>query len=240
MGTILHTDLYDNNIVAQHKLGEKFTDEWGRTFRYVQAGATLTTGNLLQEAAEVTNFRSMNVAAAAAIGTTAITVDLGGTAVTAAQFESGDLCVESSTGIGQNFKILSHDVQTATSGECTFNVDRPVAIALVLDTSQVSVRKNAFDGVIQYPATTSTGSAVGVAIVVITSAYYGWIQTGGPCSVLFDDGTNTSNGVTQIVPSASVAGSVKPLGTVGQPVVGHAREIASTDSTHGFVHLTID
>ncbi|KKL69954.1 hypothetical protein LCGC14_2109750 [marine sediment metagenome] len=241
MGSILATELYQNSSAANHKLGEKYEDKWGRIFRYVQAGGSdLVTGNLLQEAVEATNFRSMNVAAAAAIGSTAITVDLGGTAVTANQFESGDLIVESSTGIGQNFKIVSHDVQTSTTGECTFNVDRPVAIALVLDTSQVSVRKNSYDGVIQYPITTQTGAAVGVAIVVISLTNFGWIQSSGDVSVLQDDGTNTSNGLTALVPSASVAGSVKLSAANGANVIGFSREIVNVDSTHGFAHLTID
>ena len=241
MGSILATELYQNSSAANHKLGEKYEDKWGRIFRYVQAGGSdLVTGNLLQEAVEATNFRSMNVAAAAAIGSTAITVDLGGTAVTANQFESGDLIVESSTGIGQNFKIVSHDVQTSTTGECTFNVDRPVAIALVLDTSQVSVRKNSYDGVIQYPITTQTGAAVGVAIVVISLTNFGWIQSSGDVSLLQDDGTNTSNGLTALVPSASVAGSVKLSAANGANVIGFSREIVNVDSTHGFAHLTID
>ena len=58
--------------------------------------------------------------------------------------------------------------------------------------------------------------------------------------MLFDTGTNTSTEVTQIVPSAAVAGSVKPLGTVGMVAIGYAREIISVDSTMGMCHLTID
>src|SRR3990167_11079874 len=203
-------NIYDESSGQQHKLGELYIDPFGRKFRYVQAGASaLVTGNLLQEAAEVTNFRSMVVQAAVAIGATKIPLTLGGTAVTANQFESGDLVVESSTGIGQAFKITRHDVQTSTTGTCNFYVDRAVKIALTTS-SQVSVRKNSYDGVIQYPITTQTGLAVGAALYAMTDSYYGWVQSGGDGAALFDDGTNTSNGVTGIVPSASVAGSVKP------------------------------
>jgi len=235
-------NLYDETSVQFHKLGELYIDPFGRKFRYVQAGASaLVTGNLLQEAAEVTNFRSMVVQAAAAIGDTMIPVTLGGTAVTANQFENGDLVVESSTGIGQVFKIVRHDVQTSTTGTCKFYVDRAVKIALTTS-SQVSVRKSAFDGVIQYPATTQTGGAVGAALYAMTDSYYGWVQSGGDGAALFDDGTNTSNGVTGIVPSASVAGSVKPAAETDASGanIGWSREVASTDSTMGFVHWTID
>ena len=45
--------LYDETQYQRHNLGEKYTDKWGRTFRYVQAGAVaLATGHLLQEPAE--------------------------------------------------------------------------------------------------------------------------------------------------------------------------------------------
>ena len=240
MSTELIQGLYDQTSDPQHKLGELYIDPFGRKFRYVQAGASaLVTGELLQEAAEVTNFRSMACQAAVAIGDTMIPVTLGGTAVTANQFENGDLVVESSTGIGQAFKIVRHDVQTSTTGTCKFYVNRAVKIALTTS-SQISVRKNAYDGVIEYPVTTQTGRAVGIALYAMTAAYYGWIQSGGDCYALFDTGTNTSNEVTSLSPSAAVAGSVKPSGTIGQPIIGFAREVVSVDSTMGAICLTID
>src|SRR3990167_11473999 len=123
--------LYDESQYQNHRLGELYVDPWGRKFRYVQAGAVaLATGHLLQEAAEDTNYRSMVAQAAVAINDTMIPVTLGGTAVTANQFEGGDLVVESSTGLGQAFKIVRHDVQTSTTGTCKFYVDRAVKVAL--------------------------------------------------------------------------------------------------------------
>src|SRR3990167_11315667 len=240
MSTEILQNLYDEDANQQHKLGELYQDPFGRRFRYVQAGASaLVTGELLQEAAEVTNFRSMVVQAAVAIGATKIPLTLGGTAVTANQFESGDLVVESSTGIGQAFKITRHDVQTSTTGTCNFYVDRAVKIALTTS-SQVSVRKNSYDGVIQYPITTQTGGAVGFALYAMTASYYGWVQSGGDGAVLQDTGTNSSNGLTALVPSAAVAGSVKLFGADGARIVAYSREVVTVDSTMGFAHIVID
>lgn len=239
--TELLQNLYDESSAQQHKLGELYIDPWGRKFRYVQAGASaLVTGHLLQEAAEDTNYRSMVVQAAAAIGDTKIAVTLGGTAVTANQFESGDLVVESAAGIGQAFKIVRHDVQTSTTGTCNFWVDRALKIALTTS-SQVSVRKNSYDGVIDFPVT-PTGAPVGVALYAMTAVYYGWVQSGGDCPVLFDNQTNTSADVTRIIPSRDVAGSVTvDVETyAAAPTVGFAREQVSVDSTMGFAHLTLD
>ncbi len=234
-------DLYSESSVKQHKLGQLALDNYGNRFRYIKAGTVaLATGHLLQESAEDTNYRSMVVQAAAAIGDAAISVTLGGTAVTAEQFNEGILLVESSTGLGQKFNIVSHTVQTSTTGTCTFTVDRPLKIALTTS-SQVTVRKNPYDGAIDFPVT-PTGGADGVALYAMTIAYYGWIQSGGDCGVLFDTGVNTSADVTRLIPSQDVAGSVSPdaAANVASPVIGYAREQVSVDSTFGIAHLTID
>ena len=99
-------DLFNESAGRLHNLGALGIDEFGSRYRYVKAGAVaLVTGHLLQEAAEDTNYRSMVVQAAAAIGATSVSVTLGGTAVTADQFKDGHLFVESSTGLGQQFRI---------------------------------------------------------------------------------------------------------------------------------------
>jgi len=235
-------DLFTESQYPQHRLGELYISPHGDKYRYVRNGTpALVTGNLLQERVEVANFRSMVVAASQVIGDEEITVDLGGTAVTANQFADGIIYVESSTGIGQQFRIVGHDVQTSTTGECTFELDRPLKIAITLDTSQVTVRNNPYNGVVAYPVTTQTGGAVGVALYAMASAYYGWIQSGGDVAMLWDTGTNSSNGVSGVGPSSAVAGSVKPqTGAEGGIVIGYSREVVSVDSTMGLIHLQID
>jgi len=225
---------------AYSKLGSLSVDVWGNRYRYVKAGAAaLVAGNLLQEAAEDTQFVSMAVPAAVAIGATSITVTNGTTTVAANDFNSGLLTISTSTGLGQSFHIVSHT--TGTSGaSITYNIDRPLLVALTTS-SKVSVRKNPYDGVIQYPVTTQTGGAVGFARIANTLGTHGYIQSGGDTPVLFDTGTNTSNGATGIAPSAAVAGSVAPvLDAVGAITLGFSRQIASVDSTVSIAHIVID
>lgn len=233
--------LFEESQYQQHKLGERYVSPWGNVYRYTQfGGANLVAGNLLQEAAEDTSYRSMACQAVVAAGAQMIPVTLGGTAVTASQFESGDLVVESSTGIGQLFRIVRHDVQASTIGTCNFYLDRPVITALTTS-SQITVRKNSHDGVIQYP-TTPTGGAVGVALYAGTASYYGWIQSGGDATVLFDNTDNSAADAQGIIPSLTVAGCVKAMlaADVSDTVIGWSREVVSVDSTQGLVHLTID
>lgn len=239
MINIVAQEIFTENQYQQHPLGALGVDKYGRRFRYVQAGGSaLVTGHLLQEPAEDTAFRSMAVAVAAAIGADEVEVTLGGTATTANQFDDGQALVESSTGIGQLFGLKSVEAVSA-SGQATLKLDRPLKIALTTS-SQISIRKSSYDGVIDMP-TTHTGRPVGVALYAMTASYFGWIVSGGDAACLFDTGTNTSDSVTGVEPSSAVAGSVMPsAGTAGDIVIGHAREIVSVDSTMGFVNLIID
>ena len=238
--SLVAQDLYSENSVKQHALGTLGRNKFGDRFRYVKNGlAALVTGNLLQEPVESTDWDNMAVPATEAIGQTDITVTLGSTATTANLLDDGHFFVSYGTGIGQAFRIVAHEVKAAAAA-CIFTIDRPLKIALDT-TSKITVRKNPYNGVIQYPATTQTGGAVGVALYATTISYFGWIQSGGDCPVLFDTGTNTSNGVTGLGPSAAVAGSVKPAsGAEGEIIIGFARDVVSTDSYMGLAHLTID
>lgn len=241
MKDLISQNIWDECQYQQHNLGELGVDKWGRKFRYAQFGAaTGVTGYLLQEPAEATNFRSMACQATVSIGDTMIPVTLGGTAVTANQFESGDLCVESSTGIGQGFKITRHDVQTSTTGTCKFYVDRAVKIALSTS-SQISVRKNSYDGAIEFPVT-PTGAPIGVALYAYTASYYGWIQSGGDASVLWDNTDVSAADASGIRPSVTVAGCVKAClaADIAASLIGWSREVVSVASTVAMVHLIID
>jgi len=239
MLTTIKQDLFNESQYPLHRLGQKAVDEWGSVYRYVKAGGVaLAAGHLLQESAEDTAFRSMAVQAAAAIGDTEINVTLGGTATTANLFDGGELVVESSTGLGQWFRILSHDV--AASGTCGFVVDRPLKVALTTS-SQVSVRRNAYNQVIDFPVT-PTGGPVGVALYAMTIAYHGWVVSGGDAIALFDAQTATAVDDTAIRPSSGVAGSVSKVLEADGAVVhlGWSKEQVSVVSTMGLVHLTID
>ena len=239
--SLVAQDIWNESSVAQNDIGALGFDNFGNRYRYVQAGAVaLATGHLLQETAEDTNFRSMAVATAAAIGATEVDVTLGGTAVTANLFDSGTFLVESSTGLGQLFRIVKHTVQTSTTGTCTFTLDRPLKVALTTS-SQVSVRKNPYNDVIDFPVT-PTGGPVGVALYAMTISYFGWIQSGGDVGVLYDTGANSAADESAIMPSRDVAGSVAVvLETLAAPVhIGWGLEQVSTDSTFGMAHLIID
>lgn len=233
-------EFYKESSIQTSKLGQLAVDSNGNRFRYVKNGAVaLVAANLLQEPVADTQFISMAVPAAEAIGETTINVTNGTTTVTANMFVNGRLTISTATGIGQSFNIVAHG--TGGSGATiAYTLDRPLLVALDT-TSKVSVRINPYNGVIQYPVTTQTGGAVGFALIANTISYYGWIQSGGDTAVLFDTGGNTANGASGIEPSEAVAGSVKQSdGTAGDIYLGYSRQVASVDSTVSICHIVID
>lgn len=242
MINLISQAIFEQSDVQQHQLGALGIDKYGDRYRYVKAGAAaLVVGELIQEPAEDTNFRSMVVAENAAIGARSVLVTLGGTAVTAGLFSEGSLWVESGTGVGQQFHITKHEVQATTTGNCRFYLDRPLDVALVATTSQVSVRKNSYGSVIEFP-TTPTGGAIGVALNNLAIGYFGWLKSGGNSPVLFDNTDNSAADAQGITPSLTVAGSVKAMlaADVADVVLGWSLEQTSVDSTMGMAHLTID
>jgi len=242
MINLISQEIFTESAYQMHPLGTKGMDKYGSVYRYVKNGSSaLVTGNLLQEPAEDTNYRSMVVNTTGAIGSNEVEVTLGGTAVTAGQFDEGQILIESSTGIGQLFRIKKHDVQTSTTGTCTFVLDRPLKIATAAASSQASVRKNAYQGAIQYP-TTPTGGAIGVALYAMTISYYGWIGSGGDFAVLWDNTDVSAADAQGIRPSLTVAGCVKAClaADVAAPFLGWSREVVSVASTMCMCHLVID
>ena len=232
-------DIYSESSVQLHKLGELHVDEWGDKFRYVlNAGSALVTADLVQEPAEDTQFNTMAVDTARAIGVSTITAVNGTTTVTAGMFDGGHLTVDTSDGIGQRFHILSHT--TGTSGATlTWRLDRPLKIALTTN-SKVSVRKNPYNGVIINP-TTQTGMQDGFALFALAASKYAWVQSGGEAAVRFDTGANTGDSLLGIEASSAVAGNVKvSAGTSGDSLLGYGRQVTSVDSTVSIARIILD
>jgi len=229
--------LYESNAVPSHALGQIGVTGDGRKFRYVKAGGTaLVVGNVLQSAATDTNYSSMAVQAAVSAGATSIPVTLGGTAVTANQFDGGYLVVSKVTGIGQSFQIKSHTVQTDTTGTCTFEVDHAVTTALTTS-STVTIVKNLYDAVIVAP-TTSTGKRVGGAIFATVAGEYGWIQSGG-LGFALGDATASAAAAQALSPSTTTAGTVTKAVTLDERV-GTSIYVASVSAEVQPIHWEID
>lgn len=202
-------------------VGTKFETSDGREFVLVQNGGTaLVAGRLIQGPVTIGANHQNLATTTAAIGATQVTVTLGGTAVTANQYQGGFVIFNAGTGIGQTLRIASHPAQATTSGTVVLTLEDPITVAtLASDTKStlllppygsangVDVRTS---GVVVCPVTL-TGPVIGVTVSPIpasttTLPSYGFIQTKGVVGCLND--ATTAIGL-DVMHSANTAGAVQ-------------------------------
>lgn len=210
-----------NDASLATQVGQRFNSADYREFVLVQNGAVaLVAGNLIQGPASIgANHTGMAVVSNAAIAATQITVTLGGTAVSANQYQGGFAVISAGTGLGQTLRIASHPAQSNTTGNVVLTLEDPLSVAITSSTSKVSLTLNPYGsqfgaalgthGVIISP-TTSTGPSIGVTVSPIPATStsvlsYGFIQCRGAVACLND--ANTAIGL-DVMPSSSVAGAV--------------------------------
>lgn len=176
-------NFYTTDATQIHALGQIGQTDDGRVFRYVKAGGALVAGEAIQSPAVVPNHLGM-VAVATAAGSLTVSTTLGSTLSTVNQYAGGYLSADTGPGNGINYGIASHPA--AASGAAivfTLNSDDPIQVAFSSAT-RLGVIPNKYNGVIQFPVTTATGTLVGVAAYAIASGSFGWIQTKGIASPL--------------------------------------------------------
>ncbi len=200
--------------------GAKFDTSDGREFVLIQNGGTaLVAGNLIQGPVKIGANHSGLTVATAAIGATQLTVTLGGTAVTANQYQGGFIVISAGTGIGQTFRIASHPAQSSGSGTVVLTLEDAVKVATLASDSKGVLELNPYgsqngaaiatSGCVVCPVTL-TGPIIGVSVTPIpasttTAASYGFIQTKGVVGCLND--ATTAIGL-DLMHSTNTAGAV--------------------------------
>jgi len=240
--TLSYVDLYSSFTEQPGGLmvGAMQDGPSGRIFRLALVGASaLVKGNLLQESAEDTSYENMAIGTAGVVGDAFLQVTNGTATITSAQFEGGTVGVYTAgtVAIGDEYNITGVTGTLTTGGALKVFVDRPLRYAYTTS-AKVNMKRSPWSGVIQAPATTQTGMAVGVAVYEVAAAAYGFVQTHGLCTVL-SDGSTFAVGSNVGTPSGT-AGCVTVFaaGTTHQ-LVGVVRQAAA--STHGIsMFLQID
>lgn len=229
---------YTESTTPKHELGTLGYSRDGRKFRYCKAGGVaLVAGNVIQSPAEVTAQESIAVASNAAIGATKVTVTTGAT-VTADAYAGGFMVVTNTPGNGTYYKIKKHPA-TSGAASCVITLYQPLIVALTSAASKVDLVFDPYNGVIQNPATSNTGGVVGVALKALSASSYGWIQTGGICSLLAGD-TCTVGGV-MVAKQGTAASAITGVHatTEAYPILGRAMT-SGTSGENFAVYLTLD
>ena len=192
--------LYGNTVYAYGKMG---------------AGA-VTAGKCVTHAASIAHHFDLTPTAGVAAGETAISVETAGTDITLNQYANGYLYVNDAAGEGQMLRIKSnpaHDHSADPSIVITCYDDLATAITT---SSRITLIPDPSSALIGQAATT-TGATMGVTIIDMTAAYYGWFAVSGPATVL------TSG--TLVVGNHAV-----PLGATGAvgPAAGDVIQVIGT------------
>jgi hypothetical protein len=228
---------YASTVTPPYALGQRAMTGDGRTFVFAKAGAVaLVAGTVCQGPAVLTNH--VNLAPAdTAIGATAVTVTPGATAAAANAYANGFLIASTGPGNGISYRIKSHLAVTA-SVAFVVNLwpEDAIQVALTNAASKMDLLACQYDGVLIAPATTLTATIVGVAVTVVDASGFGWLQTGGPASVLIA-GT-PALGARVCSPSA-VAGAV--LVDPADSAIGIVGKMMATgvDTKNKLVNLAI-
>ncbi|MFA7257587.1 MAG: hypothetical protein WC047_08445 [Kiritimatiellales bacterium] len=228
-------DVYTESSVQQMSLGVYAETADGRGYRYCKVGATaLVAGKVYQSSAlDATNLQVSGgfAVAAAAIGATEVTTTTTGT-ITKDFLAGGYMSVCVTPGEGHIYRIKGN---TAASGAAyTIYLEDPIRVALTTG-SNVIFAKHPYDSVVIEPGT-PTGVIVGVASHVITAAYYGWMQTHGPASVLFT-GTGVAGKAVGSL-SGGTSGSAAPA-IAATNIIGYHMATGIT-TEYALIYLTLN
>lgn len=211
----------------------------GKAFRYVlNGGVAQVVGNLLQETVEDTSYENMAIGTAAVAGDAYLQVTNGTATITSEKFVGGSINVYTAgtVAVGDEYSITAVTGTLTTGGALKVWLDKPVRTAFTTS-AKVNMNESPYSGVIQAPATTQTGMAVGVAIYPIAVSQYGFVQSHGICSVL-SDGSTFAVGSDVGTPSGTAGCvTVYAAGTTHQRVGVVRQAAAATHAITAFLQI---
>jgi hypothetical protein len=227
--------------------GSRFTASDGRRFVIVQnAGTALVSGVLTMGPKPISNHQNL-ATSTQAVGDTSVTVTLGGTLVTANQYQGGYVIFNAGTGQGQTLKIKSHPAQATTNGTVVLQLEDPIVVATASASTKSCLRLNPFgslngtdfrtSGVTITDHAALTGQLLGwtlypIAATTTTVPQYGYVQTSGLIGALND--ATTAQGL-DLMPSANTDGAVQTYVVATAARVGTSTQAGVTTESRQIV-----
>jgi len=229
-------DLYTtgSDPIGAEEVGSKLAGLNGKEFALAYVGGSaLVAGNLLQSAAQDTQFQAMVVGTAAVVGQQFLQITNGTTTVVPYYWKGGSISIYTAgtDAIGDEYTIMDINGTLTTGGALNVFLDRPLRYA-VSTSATVVMQKNPYNQVIQMPATTPTGVPVGIAIFAATagsSTVFAttWVQTRGVASCL-SDGSTFAVGSAVGTPSGTAGCVTVYAAATTKTAIGDALESAAS------------
>lgn len=231
-------------------IGAKLILPDGRNFRFTHAGgANLSVGKLNQSVVHTTNYSGEAFAGGTdtiAAGSRKITeVDSTGAGVSANQMKYGYIYTDNTTNLPMMQLKSNTEITSAGDADGIFELFVPIPTAIVGGTDTICYFENPWEDIIVTPGTADpTAPIMGICKIALTTAYWGWVQTAGPTTCLYDSTTQSIAGIGDpVAPDLDVIGAV--AGSVnGEPdtvqIIGCALGLVEGDGEQTPIFLSID
>jgi hypothetical protein len=174
---------------------------------------------------------------AATVGSKQVTITVtAGTAITQNDLAGGYLCTMDEAGEGYMYPIQGNSAISGTGTTVVVDLEVPILVAFT-SSSECTLVHSPWLSVV--PSATEEQFPAGVAPCVLTTLYYGWIQTGGLCAY---KGSGTEAVATMMVHGATTK-TLKAIPTtldVDMPIVGIQYGQAAVSGEYTPVWLNID
>ena len=230
--------IYQQSVTKKEALGTLRITQDGRKFRYSRAGGALAAGGICIGSSINAAHADEIILAAVAIGTRNLTLTVtAGTAIAENALADGLFIINDNTGEGHTYIIDGNSAISASETVIYVSLKDPIRVALDT-TTEFTLAHNPFASCTQ--SATSEQIATGVAPIAVTSAYYCWLQTGGPIACLQD--TTPAVGTNMVV-STATAGAVAAATSgidIDLPIVGYQWGTAGVSGEWQPIFLTID
>ena len=240
-------DVYFVGTQQRIQMGQKMETPSGEIYRYTLMGSTIGVANkLYQSSIPIANWITQTHTVALAVGDTSLSFNDGGTAFVVDEAAAGTVLAEETDDLGHIYRVKSNNATASNETIFTFENGVTVQIAVAVAASNVlTFIKNPWRQTIISPATINTASNAGVSRVIIAANGFGWTQTRGVCSCLFDtDATggalllgNACRAATDIAGAVTIADET--AGDAEYQLVGYAMETAP-DADFGHIFLTLE
>ncbi len=225
-------------------IGGKLLLPDGRIFRYTHCGSStaLVVGSLNQAQVHTTDQSGEPVATMAA-GVTVLTgVDSTSTSPVADQLKFGYVYTDNATTLPM-MQIKSNTKITADAETGTITLFTPTP-TIIASGNTLCYFENPWEDIIVIPASAPTAIPVGICKIALTESYWGWVQTQGPTTALYDSATTSISAIgVPVGPQAAGGGAVSGIADSATDtvlIVGTSLALVEGNGEQTPIFLTLD
>ncbi|KKN17218.1 hypothetical protein LCGC14_0968050 [marine sediment metagenome] len=244
-------DQFGNHVDALFPLSTKLSLPDGRIYRYAEKGAGAGVANKLCEGEQHAGLVTQLILGNIAVGDIETGLENGSRAIAIDDLKDGYYMMEGVEALGAYYTVREN--KAVSSGAPGTQTDAlflkeglyfRVAIADAGAGANFSAFKPLWKDIVIKPASDPTGMVCGIPPSIITSGQWGWCQTAGMASCIYDATQEAAIIGSPAVPDTTTAGAFMGWNpdVAGEPDNGTFGWVVyvTTDEDFGLVYLTID